>query len=67
LVRCEHERSSEDPRGTAAVAVTVTVAVAAAAAAAAAARTEVCLAARDWSAALLGPLGRAEEKGLIGE
>jgi hypothetical protein len=65
LVRCEHERSSEDPRGTAAVAVTVTVAVAAAAAAAA--RTEVCLAARDWSAALLGPLGRAEEKGLIGE
>jgi hypothetical protein len=58
LVRCEHERSSEDPRGTAAVAVTV--AVAAAAAAAAAGRTEVCLAARDWSAALLGPLGRGE-------
>ena len=57
MVRCEHERSSEDPRGTAAVAVTVAVA---AAAAAAAGQTEVCLAARDWSAALLGPLGRGE-------
>lgn len=55
MVRCEHERSSEDPRGTAAVAVTVAVA-----AAAAAGRTEVCLAARDWTAALLGPLGRGE-------